>query len=58
MTGIQSPIAALFLQLNERGGLPPAKAGAAEPTGELESRVCVGKLHPLCKGWVSTLDLI
>lgn len=41
MTGIQSPAAALFLQFNERGGLdtppPPAKDGAAEPSGEPES---------------------
>lgn len=37
MTGIRSPVAALFLQFNERGGLdPPAKAGAAEPSGEPE----------------------
>lgn len=37
IAGIRSPVSALFLQFNERGGLdPPAKAGAAEPSGEPE----------------------
>lgn len=55
MTGIQSPVAALFLQFNERGGLdrPPAsplaaKDGAAEPSGEPESlSVCRQASSPL-----------